>query len=91
MKKRRKRIPDFKSDEEARKFWDTHSSADYWDDMEEVHDVRFAPPRKQVVALRLDPPTLRRVKAIALRKGVAYSSLIRMWVIESMRREAKKA
>jgi len=31
------------------------------------------------------------VKAIALRKGVAYSSLIRMWVVESARREAKKA
>ncbi len=47
--------------------------------------------RPQGTSNHLDPPTLRRVKAIALRKGVAYSSLIRMWVVESARREAKKA
>ncbi len=88
---RKKPVPDFKTDEEAREFWDTHCSADYWDDMEEVHNVRIAPPRKRVIALRLDPPTLARVKAIAPRKGVAYTSLIRMWVVESAKREAKKA
>lgn len=33
-----KRIPPFASEEEARKFWDTHSSADYWDQMEDVTD-----------------------------------------------------
>ncbi len=86
---KKRRVPDFKTDKEAAAFWDTHSLEDF--DLVEVHDVRFARQQKQVVALRLDPPTLRRVKAIALRKGVAYSSLIRMWVIESMRREAKKA
>ena len=30
----------FKTLEEAGEFWDTHSAADYWDDMEEV-DVKF--------------------------------------------------
>ena len=85
----KKRVPDFKNDREAAEFWDTHSLEDF--DLVEVHDVRFARPQKQVVALRLDPPTLRTVKAIALRKGVPYSSLIRMWVVESARREAKKA
>lgn len=30
-------IPEhFKSEEEAGRFWDTHSAADYWDEMEEV-------------------------------------------------------
>lgn len=87
--KRKKRIPDFKTDKEAAEFWDTHSAADYWDEFEEVHDIRFAPPRKRVVALRLDPPTLRLVKAIASRKGVAYTSLIRMWVVENCKKLAK--
>lgn len=31
---------DFKSEEEAGKFWDTHSVSDYWDDIEEV-DMEF--------------------------------------------------
>jgi len=31
------RIPEhFSSAEEAGEFWDTHSAADYWDEMEEV-------------------------------------------------------
>ncbi len=86
---KKKQVPDFKTDQEAAEFWDTHSLEDF--DLEEVHDIYFKRPRRQVVALRLDPPTLRSVKAIALRKGVPYSSLIRMWVVESARREAKKA
>ena len=31
-----KKIPTFATEEEAREFWDTHSSADYWDEMEDV-------------------------------------------------------
>lgn len=37
VNKRRDAIPEhFRSEEEAGKFWDTHSAADYWDEMEEV-------------------------------------------------------
>ena len=36
MYKKKKPIPEhFNTDEEAGKFWDTHSAADYWDEMEE--------------------------------------------------------
>jgi len=36
MNKRRGTIPEhFNNAEEAGKFWDSHSSADYWDEMEE--------------------------------------------------------
>ena len=35
------RIPKFASEEEARDFWDTHDSAPYWDQME---DVTNSPP-----------------------------------------------
>ncbi len=30
------KIPDFKTLDEAVEFWETHDSADYWEDMEEV-------------------------------------------------------
>lgn len=36
MHKRKNTIPEhFNSAEEAGEFWDTHSAADYWDEMEE--------------------------------------------------------
>ena len=33
------KIPDFKSVKEEKEFWDSHSSADYWDDMKECSDT----------------------------------------------------
>jgi len=35
-KAKKKQLPYFKTREEAAHFWDTHSSADYWDQLEEV-------------------------------------------------------
>jgi len=35
-KRKEKLLPVFKTREEAAEFWDTHSSADYWNQMEEV-------------------------------------------------------
>lgn len=34
--KKSKRIPKFKSEEEEVEFWDTHSTADYWDQFKPV-------------------------------------------------------
>ena len=84
--KPKRRIPDFKSDKEAAEFWDTHDLEDYADELVEAKDVCFKRPRKQVVAVRLDPPLLRRVKALALEKGISFSTLIRMWIVERCRK-----
>lgn len=44
MNKRKDAIPEhFSSAEEAGEFWDTHSAAEYWDEMEEIEmefDIR---------------------------------------------------
>jgi len=41
MLKKKEPLPEhFDTDEEAGKFWDTHSAADYWDEMEEA-EVEF--------------------------------------------------
>ena len=37
-------VPTFASEAEARDFWDTHDSTFYWDQMEDVADVRDAEP-----------------------------------------------
>lgn len=34
--KKRPELPAFRDDEEARRFWDTHSVADYWDQLRPV-------------------------------------------------------
>jgi predicted DNA binding CopG/RHH family protein len=48
--------------------------------------ARFPKPRR-LVALRLDEETLEGVRRLATEKGLNYSTLMRMWITERMKRE----
>jgi len=86
MPKNQKRIPDFKSDEEAAEFWDTHDFTEYEHDTEPV-EVSFPRPKLKQVCLRLHPSHIERLKQIAAEKGIGYQTLLRMWVAERVRQE----
>jgi predicted DNA binding CopG/RHH family protein len=86
MPKTQKRIPDFKSDEEAAEWWDTHDSTEYEHDTEPV-EVSFPRPKLKQVCLRLHPTQIDRLKEIAASKGIGYQTLLRMWVAERVRHE----
>lgn len=85
-----KRIPKFKTLAEEREWWDTHSLADYIDDLAPADDVQFVRPRKEVVAIRLDKKMVDALKALARTKGIGYSPLIRMWLIERLKLEMSR-
>jgi len=84
-KSKAKKLPDMTdwTDEEIAQFWETHSSADYWDELEPV-EVEIVRPEREVVALRLDKPILEQVKAIAAAKGLGYTTLLRIWIKEKL-------
>ncbi len=87
------RIPRFKSVEEAAEFWDTHSLADYEDELEEVPDVQFVVTRaqpKKGVTVRLEQDLLDALRREAQAKGVGLSALIRTWVLEHLRELQEK-
>ena len=63
-----KRIPNFKTDEEAAKFWETHNFEDYYRDTKEAQ-IRFVKRPKKTVAARLDPDDIKSAERIAERKG----------------------
>ncbi len=89
---KKSRIPDFETVEEEAEFWDTHSFEEFEDELEEVTDVRFVVRRQtEGVTVRFDPQTLARLKKIAQAKGVGPSTLLRMWALERMQEESKKA
>ena len=75
------KIPKFKSDKEAAQFWDTHSLTDYEEDLKPA-DMVFVKPDRQVVSLRLDRKVVKSLKAYGAKKGLGYSSLLRMWILE---------
>src|SRR5574340_1237939 len=84
-----KKIPKFKTEEEAARFWETHSFEEYQADTKEA-GLGFVKKPKKTVALRLDPADIKSVEAIAKKKGLSYTALLRMWIKEHLAKEAKR-
>jgi len=83
-----KKIPKFKTDEEAARFWETHSFEDYHRDTKEA-EIGFVKRPKKTIAIRLDPDDIKKVEVIAQRKGLNYTSLLRMWIKEHLAKESR--
>lgn len=86
-------LPDFSrmSDEEIARFWDTHDSADFWDQLEPVDEpIVFATSPKKSISIRLPEAMTVKLKQIARQKGIGYQPLIRMWLLERLAEETKK-
>ena len=73
-------IPEqFESIEAAADFWDTHSLADYWDQVREVEIKVRARRRRRIT---LDPEVWERVANEARIRGVSPETLANLWLIE---------
>ena len=84
------KIPKSKSDQETAQFWDTHSLTDFEDDLELLREKVFVKPEKQVMTIRVDKKLVNAMKAIAREKGINYSTLARMWLIERIKKEMEE-
>ena len=73
MSRKRKPIPDFKSEAEERAFWETHDSGDYvdWRMAERALFSKLKPSTK-AISLRLPVDLLERIKIGANRRDVPY-------------------
>lgn len=89
---RRQRLPAFRTDDEERAFWETHRPGDYVDAMAPGR-VQVAgqfrervKERKKNLTLRIEPSRVREIKAVAREMGIPYQTLMRMWIVERLRR-----
>lgn len=83
------KMPRFKSDKEIRGFWDTHSLADFGEDLKPA-SIAFKKTQKEVVSIRLERPRILALKHLAHRLGIGYSSLARIWVMEKLNQETRR-
>jgi predicted DNA binding CopG/RHH family protein len=85
MAKKLKPIPEFASEAEERKFWESHDTADYLDLSKAVR-VRFPnlKPSTVSISLRLPVGLLEQIKVAANKRDVPYQSLIKMWLSEKV-------
>lgn len=85
MKKQRKPIPEFASEQEERRFWETHDSSEYVD-WSRAKRAAFPnlKPTTQSISLRLPLSLLEAIKTAANSKDVPYQSLIKIWLHEKL-------
>lgn len=76
-------IPGDVSREELAKFWDTHSAADYWDELRPVK-VTFAKNLSAGITIRFDEKALTTLRKKARDKGMGPTTLARMWIMERL-------
>ncbi len=78
----------FSSLEEIQEFWDTHSTADYWDEMQDV-EMELSPElrtklqlKKLYHLLELSPQAILTIEQEARREQTDSRHLISKWVRE---------
>ena len=81
-----KEIPQFKNEDEERKFWSKVDPLDYFDpnSAEEVIYPELKPTKK-LISIRFPNILIYEVKTIANKKGVPYQSLIKEFVSKGVK------
>ena len=87
-----KPVPEFRSEAEERKFWETHDTADYVD-WSQARVVTFPSlkPSTETISLRLPVPLLTDLKALANKRDVPYQSLLKVFLAERIDAELRRA
>jgi predicted DNA binding CopG/RHH family protein len=83
-----KPIPPFKSLEEEASFWDSHSVVD---EINEGTLVGFHQANKtSTMTIRFAPKQIEVLKQKAFHLGVGPTTLVRMWVLDKLRDNARE-
>lgn len=86
-------IPADMTEDEARKFWDSHEITEEY--VEKVGTIskeqlpKFR-PRTKPISVRLDEDTLRRLKRLARIKNKGYQTLLKEFVVERLYQEERR-
>ncbi len=85
-----KKIPNFKTEQEATAFWSTHDSTDYvnWAEATQVSFPNLKPTTESI-SLRLPAPLLSRIKELANEQDVPYQSLMKVYLNDRVKNELK--
>ena len=85
-RRKQEQVPEFRTEEEMRDFWDSHSPLDYPDYFQEA-EVKFSRPLiKKGLTIKLSEETIEHLRKIATDQGIGPSTLVRMWILEHLKR-----
>jgi len=86
----KKKIPEFKSEDDERKFWATADSTEYvdWRSARRGKLVNLKPSLK-TISLRLPVSMIEDLKILANSRDVPYQSLLKVFLAERLARERR--
>lgn len=86
----KKKIPDFKTEDEERRFWATADSTEYvdWQSGKRRKLIRLKPSLR-TISLRLPVSMIEDLKVLANRRDVPYQSLLKVFLAERLARERR--
>ena len=86
----KKKIPNFKTEDEEREFWATQDSTEYidWAQAKRVVLSNLKPSVK-TISLRLPESMLEELKLIANKRDVPYQSLVKIFLAERIEEEIR--
>ncbi|MFH1906976.1 MAG: CopG family antitoxin [Chloroflexota bacterium] len=67
--------------EDIAEFWDTHSLADYAD---QIHEVEFEVRASRRRRVTLDPGVFGRIETQAHQRGISSETLVNLWLAERL-------
>jgi len=84
----KKKIPQFKSEEEERDFWQSQDSTEYvdWNKAERLTLANLKPSVK-TISLRLPESMLEELKLLANKRDVPYQSLVKVFLSDRIEQE----
>ena len=87
-KKRARRAPRFRTENEERAFWSKHDSTEYvdWKAARRLRLPRLK-PSTATISLRLPEALLDELKLLANQRDVPYQSLLKVFLAERLERE----
>ena len=85
---KKKKIPDFKSEDDERRFWSTADSTEYvnWEAGKRAKLVQLKPSLR-TISLRLPVAMIEDLKILAHRRDVPYQSLLKVFLAERLAQE----
>ena len=87
---KRKKLPNFKTEQQEREFWDTHSSEEYvnWNKVEVINaPFPKLKPSTKTISIRLPETMIEELKSLANKNDVPYQSLIKIYLAERIVQE----
>ncbi len=90
--KQLKRIPKFRSHEEAGEFWMTHDTTEYldWSKAQRVQFPKLR-PSTTTISLRLPQGMLDELRILANQQDVPYQSLLKVYLAERLAAERNRS